>query len=147
MLLVIEFYVRASLEVASLIKKILSGTKGFKDDKLAIMWGVHSRSPTLAVIDGVLQLLNDPSQQQAHSQSPQAEKLHNLTWRLISKLTKNRLIFRDQLITYWPQAVKQVSSLFGVTSSERLPTIIQFLSTVTYLKEEELPLSDKIAIV
>ena len=61
MLLVIEFYVRASLEVASLIKKILSGTKGFKDDKLAIMWGVHSRSPTLAVIDGILQLLNDPS--------------------------------------------------------------------------------------
>lgn len=34
-----------------------------------------------------------------------------------------------------------------MTSSERLPTIISFLSTLTILKPEELPLSEKISIV
>ena len=52
--LTIEFYIRAALEVASLIKKILSRSYSFKDDKLAILWGVHSRKPTLQVIDGLL---------------------------------------------------------------------------------------------
>ena len=76
-----------------------------------------------------------------------AEKLHNMSWKLISKLAKNRLIHREHLVAYWPEAVRQVSSLFGMTQSERLPTIISFLSTLTILKPEELPLSEKIAIV
>ena len=70
-----------------------------------------------------------------------------MTWKLISKLAKNRMIHREHLVAYWPEAVKQVSSLFGMTSSERLPTIVSFLSTMTYLREEDLPLTDKISIV
>ena len=57
------------------------------------------------------------------------------------------MIHREHLVAYWPEAVRQVSSLFGMISSERLPTIVAFLSTLTYLKEEELPMADKIAIV
>ena len=70
-----------------------------------------------------------------------------MAWKLISKLAKNRMIHREHLVAYWPQAVQQLSSLFGMTSSERLPTIVSFLSTMTSLKPEDLPLADKIAIV
>ena len=73
--------------------------------------------------------------------------MHNMAWKLISKLAKNRMIHREHLVAYWPQAVQQLSSLFGMTSSERLPTIVSFLSTMTSLKPEDLPLADKIAIV
>ena len=40
-----------------------------------------------------------------------------------------------------------MSTLFGLAQSERLPTIVSFLSTLMVLKPEELPLSEKISIV
>jgi hypothetical protein len=54
MLLVVEFYIRTSLEVASLIKKIQTKKLGINEDKIGLLWGVYSREPTLAVINGVL---------------------------------------------------------------------------------------------
>ena len=54
MLLVLDFYLRASLEVTSLIKKMQMRKLDFHDDKINVLWGVYSREPTLSVINGVL---------------------------------------------------------------------------------------------
>ena len=119
------------------------------DDKLSLMWAVYTREPTLAIISGVIELFGAPGKVQAlpaHLQSG-AEKLHDMSWKLISKLAKARLIHREHLVAYWPEAVRQVSSLFGLTSSERISTLVTFLSTLTHLKPEDLPLADKISIV
>ena len=70
-----------------------------------------------------------------------------MAWKLISKLAKNQMINREHLIIYWPDAIRQISSLFGMTSSERIPTIVQFLSSLMQLRDTELPLSDKIHLV
>lgn len=68
------------------------------------MWCIYSREPTLGVVNGVLSLQN------------QAEKLQNQAWKLISKLAKGRLIHREHLVAYWPQAVSQVSQLYDMTN-------------------------------
>ena len=54
MLASLDFYLRASLEVVSLINKIQSRKLDFHDDKIFVLWGVYSREPTLAVVNGVL---------------------------------------------------------------------------------------------
>ena len=59
MLLTVDFYLRASLEVSSLIKKMAGGKFEHRDDKLAILWGVYSREPTLNILNGVLALSNN----------------------------------------------------------------------------------------
>ena len=53
---VIDFYLRCSLEVTSLIRRMHSSSRkpDFFDDEAIIMWGVHSRTPTLDIINGVL---------------------------------------------------------------------------------------------
>lgn len=139
---VIDFYLRCSLEAVSMVKRSLSSKLDFYDDKIMILWGVYSRTPILEVINGVLQLLLNDQQNQSVP-----ERLHNMIWKLISKLAKGKLIFKEHLVTYWPEAVRQLSQLFGITSSERLPTIVSFLSTLMSLKPEDLPFSDKISIV
>ena len=66
---------------------------------------------------------------------------------MISKLAKARFIHKEHIIQYWPEAVRQLSTVFGLTNSERLPTIVSFLSTLMSLKQEELPVSEKIFLV
>lgn len=143
LVLLLQFYLRASLEATSMIKKLLSTKLDFSDDKIGVLWGVYSREPTLNVIDGVLKICTENSLADQNV----SNKLHNMTWKLISKLAKVQLIHREHLVNYFPVAVQQLNQLFGVASSERLPTIISFLSTLTKLRSEDLPLPDKISIV
>ena len=150
MLLLLDFYLRASLEVTTLLSKLMRGKlDDIDDNRLALLWGVYSREPTLAIVNRVIDAFGAEEKLQAvpaHLQ-PGAEKIHNMAWKLISKLAKARLIHREHFVAYWPEAVRQVSTLFGMTSSERLSTLVNFLSTLTHLKAEDLPLADKISIV
>ena len=73
-----------------------------------MLWGVYSREPTLAIVNGVIELFGAPEKLQAlpaHLQSG-AEKLHDMSWKLISKLAKARLIHREHLVAYFPEAVR-----------------------------------------
>ena len=127
----------------------MRGKLDFEDDKLNVLFGVYSREPTLNIVNGVIRLFGAPEKLEAlpaHLQSG-AEKLHDMSWKLISKLAKARLIHREHLVAYWQEAVLQVSSLFGMSSSERLSNLVNFLSTLMHLKEEDLPLADKISMV
>ena len=106
MLVTLDFYLRACTEVISLINKIQRcklKDESLHDDKLAILWGVYSREPTLAVLNGVL----DPSVMPQNTDY--TEKLQNNAWKLISKLAKGRLIHREHLVAYWPKAVEQIN--------------------------------------
>ena len=97
MLHTIDFYLRGSLEVTSLLKKIserkLSDNELYRDD-ISIKWSIYSRDSTLAVLNGVLSL--------EEQQNQLIESLHDNTWKLISKLAKCRLIHREHLKAYWP---------------------------------------------
>ena len=61
MLYTIDFYLRGSLEVTSLLKKIGERKMGdnenhlYRDD-ISIKWSIYSRESTLAVLNGVLSL-------------------------------------------------------------------------------------------
>ena len=54
MLLIVEFFLRSSVEVTSLINKMGKEKLSLNDDKSKVMWAVYSRQPTLDVINGVL---------------------------------------------------------------------------------------------
>ena len=148
MLILIEFFFKATLEVISQINKTFKGTVRVLgiSDKVLSLWGVYSRKVTLQAVRDMFELVDNPNPQM-QLDPVLLDKCHNLAWKVVCKLAKIKLIYHDHIVHLWPRAVNQLSNLFGMTSSERLPTIIGFLTVLIKLRDRDMPLNDKIQIV
>ena len=135
-LIIIEFFFKSVLEVVSQINKAYKNTVRVLgiSDKLLSLWGVYSREVTLQAVAGMFDLVDNPSQDMKFD-VVQLDKCHNMAWKVICKLAKIKLIYKEHIVVFWPRAVNQLSNLFGMTSSERLPTIIGFLTVLIRLRD------------
>ena len=67
-LLLLDFYIRSSLEVTTLIWKLIRGKLDFEDERLGLLWGVYSRESTLNIVNGVMEHFGAPEKlQQLHA--------------------------------------------------------------------------------
>ena len=81
------------------------------------------------MLEKVFELAGDPPSG-VNLDMSMLDKCHNLSWMVLSKLAKTRLIYKEHMLPFMSAAANQLSNLFGMTQSERLPTIIKFLSII-----------------
>ena len=75
------------MEVISQINKAYKNTVRVLgiSDKIFTFWGIYSREPTLQVVKGMFELVDNPTQ----DLNPELlEKCHNMAWKVICKLAK-----------------------------------------------------------
>ena len=106
MLMIIEFFFKATLEVVSQINKAFKNSVrqlGISD-KLLSLWGVYSREVTLAAVKGMFELVENQNPNMTFDLILM-DKCHNMAWKVVCKLAKIKLIYKEHLVDFWPRAV------------------------------------------
>ena len=89
MLILIEFFFKATLEVISQMNKTFKNSVRVLgiSDNIFTLWGVHSRIVTLQAVSDMFELVDNPNEQMQFD-PVLIDKCHNMAWKVVWKLAK-----------------------------------------------------------
>lgn len=59
---------------------------------------------TLAAVKGMFELVDNPAPNM-NFDPILMEKCHNMAWKVVCKLAKIKLIYKEHIVDFWPRAV------------------------------------------